>query len=98
MSKPAAESKLGALHELVATVLKERIGNDDICTAADINAAIKFLKDNNITATREASTALGELEDALNGTPASKVSEAEQAELEAALANVVNFPGSVANA
>lgn len=97
MSKPATESQLGSLHELVATVLAQRIANGELCTAADINAAIKFLKDNNITATREASKALGELEDALNDVPNSAISEAEQAELEAALANVVNFPGSVAN-
>lgn len=95
MTKPASEGALGGLHELVATVLKDRIGNTELCTAADINAAIKFLKDNNITATREASRALGELEDTLNEA---SVPPADDAELQAALNNIVNFPGSVANA
>lgn len=98
MSNPASEGALGALHELVATVLKERLANDELCSAADINAAIKFLKDNNITATREANKALGELQDELAKVSADDISAAEQAELDAALANVVNFPGSVANA
>lgn len=98
MSNPATEGALGALHELVATVLKERLGNAELVSAADINAAIKFLKDNNITATREANRALGELEDELGRVSAEDISAAEQAELDAALANVVSFPGSVANA
>lgn len=98
MSNPASEGALGALHELVATVLKDRLGNAELCTAADVNAAIKFLKDNNITATREANKALGELQDELTKVSAEDISAAEQAELDAALANVLNFPGSVANA
>ena len=98
MSNPASEGALGALHELVASVLKDRLGDKELCTAADINAAIKFLKDNNITATREANKALGELQDELSKVSADDISAAEQAELDAALANVVNFPGSVANA
>lgn len=98
MSNPASEGALGALHELVAAVLKDRLGDKELCTAADINAAIKFLKDNNITATREANKALGELQDELSKVSADDISAAEQAELDAALANVLNFPGSVANA
>lgn len=95
MATPATEGALGALHELVATVLKERLANDELCTAADINAAIKFLKDNNITATREANKALGELEDELqkHSAPA-----ADDSELQAALDNLIQFPGSAANA
>ncbi|WAX24165.1 terminase small subunit [Xanthomonas phage P4] len=94
MSNPASEGALGALHELVARALMERIQNGELCTAADINAAIKFLKDNNITATREANKALGELEDELgkHSPP-----QADDIELQAALDNIVNFPGSVAN-
>lgn len=95
MSNPASEGALGALHELVATVLKERLANGEMCTAADINAAIKFLKDNNITATREANKALGELEDELGKH---SLPQADDTELQAALDNIVNFPGSVANA
>lgn len=98
MSNPASEGALGALHELVAQVLKNRLGDKELCTAADINAAIKFLKDNNITATREANKALGELEEELGRVSSADISAAEQAELDAALANVVSFPGSVANA
>lgn len=98
MSNPASEGALGGLHELVATVLKQRIANEELCTAADINAAIKFLKDNNIQATREANKALGELEQQLSAVSDDDVSAAEQAELDAALANVINFPGSVARA
>lgn len=98
MSNPASESALGALHELVATVLKARLGNAELVSAADINAAIKFLKDNNITATREANKALGELEEELGRVSSADISAAEQAELDAALANVVSFPGSIANA
>lgn len=95
MSNPASESALGSLHELVAKVLKERIANGELCTAADINAAIKFLKDNNITATREANKALGELEDEIGKH---SLPEADDSELTAALDNLIHFPGSVANA
>lgn len=94
MSNPASEGALGALHELVATVLKERLANGELCTASDINAAIKFLKDNNITASREANKALGELEDELGKH---SLPQADDSELQAALDNIVNFPGSVAN-
>lgn len=91
----ATESELGSLHEIVATVLKDRLQNGELCTAADINAAIKFLKDNNITATREASKALGELEDELKNTSAPP---ADDRDLMEALDNVMVFPGSVRNA
>lgn len=97
MSKPASESALGALHELVAKVLAERIANGELCTAADINAAIKFLKDNNITATPEGSDKLKELEEQVKGASLD-VSDADAEELQRALDNVVNFPGSVAHA
>ncbi|QGH45077.1 terminase subunit [Bacteriophage Titan-X] len=95
MSNPASEGALGALHELVAQALMQRIQDGALCTAADINAAIKFLKDNNITATREANKALGELEDELGKHSLPVVDDSE---LQAALDNIVHFPGSVANA
>jgi hypothetical protein len=95
MSNPASESALGALHELVAQVLGDRLKNDELCTAADINAAIKFLKDNNITASREANKALGELQDELGKH---SLPVADDDELTKALDNVLSFPGSVANA
>ncbi len=43
----ATESDLGGLHGLVARALSAKLESGDF-TAADINAAIKFLKDNNI--------------------------------------------------
>lgn len=98
MSQPASEGALGELHTIVASVLKTRLNDKDLCTAADINAAIKFLKDNNISATREASKELGDLEDELKQVSAEDMSEADRLELEAALENVLQFPGSVANA
>lgn len=95
MTAPASEGALGELHVIVAQVLKERLKDSDLCTAADVNAAIKFLKDNNIQATREANKALGELEEQLHqvSTPV-----ADDAELQAALDNILSFPGGVANA
>jgi len=98
MSTPASEGELGGLHVIVAKVLKDRLQNNDLCTAADINAAIKFLKDNNIQATREANKAMAELESELSKVSDEDISAAEQAELDEALRNVVQFPGSVANA
>jgi hypothetical protein len=94
MTNPATEGALGELHVIVATVLKERLQNGDLCTAADINAAIKFLQNNNITATREANKALGALEDELTKHD---TEAADDAELQAALDNILTFPGSVAN-
>jgi hypothetical protein len=94
MTNPASEGALGELHSIVATVLKQRLQDGELCTAADVNAAIKFLKDNNITATREANKALGELEEELGKHAVPAVDDAE---LQAALDNIVQFPGSVAN-
>jgi hypothetical protein len=66
MSK-AAESELNDLHAVVAKVLKDRLTEEvtlvdehgvesriSAATPADINAAIKFLKDNEVTATLDA--------------------------------------------
>ncbi len=44
----ATEKALGELHAVVAHTLMDRIKSGE-ATAADINAAIKFLKDNGIT-------------------------------------------------
>jgi hypothetical protein len=65
MSKAASEALLAALHIQVAEVLKSRLGNAELCTAADVNAAIKFLKDNNITCAPDKNNHLGELEEEL---------------------------------
>ncbi|RTL89222.1 hypothetical protein EJV44_22425 [Ancylobacter aquaticus] len=48
MSKADNET-LDALHSAVAEVLAKRLRGDEV-TAADISVAVKFLKDNGITA------------------------------------------------
>ena len=45
----AGEDLLNGLHQMVAQKLI-RMVNDPVATVQDINAAIKFLKDNNVTA------------------------------------------------
>lgn len=85
----ASENELGALHALVAKVLKDRLGNDELCTAADVNAAIKFLKDNNVTMAPDKDNHLGELEGQLAEAAANNaVTPASDADLAAALAAV----------
>lgn len=61
----AAEGELGNLHNVLATVLIEALRNKDMCTAAVMNAARGFLKDNDITCRIEDGSKLGELEDEL---------------------------------
>jgi len=63
MSK-ATEAALAALHGAVANELTRRI-KDSEATAADLGAAIKFLKDNHITASIEDNQALSELKQKL---------------------------------
>jgi len=61
----ATEASLAALHGAVAAELTRRI-LDAEATAADIGAAIKFLKDNSITASIEDNAALAELKQKLD--------------------------------
>jgi len=61
----ASEAKLSALHGSVADELKRRIEEGD-ATAADIGAAIKFLKDNHITANLEDHQGLSDLKKKLD--------------------------------
>lgn len=75
----ATETALGELHSLVARVLSGKLTGGD-CTAADINAAIKFLKDNNITATPEGSPALAQLQQDMD-----ELGGVDDADLQAAL-------------
>ncbi|CDK30070.1 putative small terminase subunit [Burkholderia phage AMP1] len=56
----ATEAKLSELHGVVADELKRRI-EDGEASAADIGAAIKFLKDNHITASIEDNEGLSDL-------------------------------------
>jgi hypothetical protein len=56
----ATEAKLSELHGVVADELKRRIEEKE-ASAADIGAAIKFLKDNHITASIEDNEGLSDL-------------------------------------
>ncbi|WYM31388.1 terminase small subunit [Stenotrophomonas phage Stm18] len=62
----ATEGSLGSLHNVLAEVLINALRNPDQCTAAVMNAARGFLKDNDITCRIEDGSKLGELEDELN--------------------------------
>lgn len=57
MTQRASEDLLASLHNQVAKELVDRINSGEASTA-DLNAAIKFLKDNGIEATKEQSDAL----------------------------------------
>lgn len=61
----ATEAKLSELHGVVADELKRRI-QDGEASAADIGAAIKFLKDNHITASIEDNQGLSDLKKKLD--------------------------------
>jgi hypothetical protein len=60
----AKESTLGALHELIATEMMKRIESGE-ASPADFSAAIRFLKDNNITAMPTNNNPLGKMLDSL---------------------------------
>lgn len=64
MTKRADEDMLGDLHVAIAQELLNRIRNGE-ATASDIQAAIKFLQNNNITATPEQNPALDQIRDAV---------------------------------
>lgn len=91
MAKNAAgEGQLGALHDVLATVLMEALKNPDTATAAVMNAARGFLKDNDITCRIEDGSKLGELQDVLNQQgPGTAV--VEDPELAAALDDVIDL-------
>jgi len=61
----ATEAALSTLHGVVAAELTRRILESE-ASAADIGAAIKFLKDNHITASIEDNQALTDLKHKLN--------------------------------
>jgi hypothetical protein len=62
MAKTASADALAELHALVATSFSKLVGDEDLCNAAVLSAAAKFLKDNNITAVVEDNTALSEMQ------------------------------------
>lgn len=85
MSKAATTEALQELHSVVAKSLRTRIEQDmedDLPTdAATLGAAIKFLKDNNISADPAEASDLTELRNKLK----------EQAERRKAVGNVIEF-------
>lgn len=58
----ALDEHLGMLHEAIAKTLLAKVVSGE-ASAAEMQAAIKFLKDNNITATIEQSVDMGKLAD-----------------------------------
>lgn len=66
----ATEDILASLHGAVAEVLISRIRSGE-ATAADINAAIKFLKDNGIDCVGSTNTQMQEIKQSLEGLPSS---------------------------
>jgi hypothetical protein len=61
----ASVDDLSALHGAIAKELTRRITNDE-ASAADIGAAIKFLKDNSITASIEDNSQMKSLKEKLD--------------------------------
>lgn len=64
MSGRATEQTLSMLHELTAQALIEKIKSGE-ATSADLNAAIKFLKDNDISCVVSQNDPMKELIDEL---------------------------------
>ena len=64
----APEELLAQLHGAVASALIDRV-EDAEATASDFQAAIKFLKDNNITVDGRKSPKMTELEESMAGLP-----------------------------
>lgn len=62
MAKTASAEALAELHALVADTFKALVGDAELCNAAILGAATKFLKDNNITAVVEDNKALSEMQ------------------------------------
>lgn len=60
----AKDETLGLLHEAVARDLLAKVQSGE-ATAAELNAAIRFLNDNNIEALRTEDNALGKLAETL---------------------------------
>jgi hypothetical protein len=65
MSKKATEDKLSDLHNLVADTIAAKLRSGDF-KPADLMAAIKFLKDNNIECSPEQSQPMQSILDSLN--------------------------------
>ena len=77
----ANEDLMNTLHQLVAKSLIERV-QDIECTPQELSAAIKFLKDNEISADITSNTGLKQLEGTVNNIPELPFMEADDAEPE----------------
>ena len=89
----ATEDTLALLHNAVAQALIDKLKGESV-SAADIQAAAKFLKDNNITATPGASKALDALKDELESSATSAIgTPASQADLDEALRSIEAMGG-----
>ncbi|MGA4005363.1 hypothetical protein ACI2US_03215 [Ralstonia nicotianae] len=90
MSK-ASTAELESLHAAVAKELQRRIDKEE-ASAADIGAAIKFLKDNSITAVIEDNSTMAALQEKLRArrekrsakttVPTDAITEADLADIE----------------
>jgi len=93
----ANETFLGKLHEATAKALMAKLEGIPIldedglptgevvpCSAADIQAAAKFLKDNNITCVVDNDNELGELEQKLKDKQARRASRLTPQDIQAA--------------
>lgn len=84
----ATETQLGELHVLVAQTMMLRIANPELCTPADLSAAIRFLKDNAISCVVDKENHMGQL--ALELKDSHPDSIADDPELLAALGDAEN--------
>lgn len=82
---PATVSDVGELHRLICEVLGKRLTSEDV-SIGDINAAIKFVKDNGVSAVATPTNPLGRLHEALGNTPDS--TKVDDEELQAALDDI----------
>lgn len=85
----ASEEALGNLHAAIAGGLLTRLRSND-ATASDYSNAIKFCKDNNITCTPGASSALDALQKELERAGGAELTPEDEADIEAAMDRINN--------
>ena len=101
-TKTASTDALAELHNAVAKTLLDLVKDPDLCNAAILGAATKFLKDNNITAIVEDNTALSEMQKKIQerqqrrkfGNVVPLAGEVTDDEAEAAVAQALAMNGS----
>lgn len=74
----ATETQLGELHILVAQTMMARIANPELCTPADLSAAIRFLKDNAISCVVDKDNHMGALAEELAGSHPDAVAQDDE--------------------